>query len=173
MPEAEGINDLPEATKDNTTDGPIEIYNTPGELEIVIAHRRAKIQEHGILLSQGCKRTEMALVHPILNYMDWDTWDPTLVLPDYEGAHYALVWQSKIKALLTSRTLSETTSYNGDDKIDLCDRKSIPYLLITNGNRWILRNALIPSQKPLSCRISDESLSDTAHTLHRIFATIG
>ena len=38
---------------------------------------------------------------------------------------------------------------------------------------WILRNTLIPTPKPLSCRISDESLSDTAHTLHKIFAAIG
>ena len=173
MPEAEGNNDLSEATEDNITNGSLETYNTPGEIEIVIAQLRTKIQEHGILLSQSRKRTEITLVHPILNYMDWDTSDPALALPNYEGAHYTLVWQSETKALLTSRTLTETTSYNGDGKIDICNRNRTPHLLITNGDRWILRNALIPTPKPLSCRISDESLSDTAQTLRKIFATIG
>ena len=162
-----------EANGGNTGNGSDEIYDTPGEFELVIAQLKTRIHEHGPLLSKSRKRAEIALVHPVLNYMDWDTSDPALVLPDYEGAHYALVWQSEIKALITCRTLNRTTIYTGDDKLELCDRKRIRHLLITDGNRWTLRNTLIPSRNPTSCRISDESLSDTACTLRRIFAEIG
>lgn len=173
MPEAPETNAASGEAEAGITPAATETYEMPGELETVIAQLRTRIQEHRITLSQSRKRTEIALVHPVLNYMDWDVSDPAMVMPEYEGAHYALVWRSEMKALITARTLTETSNYHGDDKIGLCNQKGITNLLITNGDRWMLRNALSPSRKPLQCRISDESLADTAHNLRRIFAAIG
>ena len=80
------------------------------DLELVIEQIKRRIREHESLLSQNRKRTELALIHPILEFMEWDASDPELVIPAYRGEDYALVRNSRPKRFWPPANSTATTN---------------------------------------------------------------
>lgn len=141
------------------------------DLELVIELIKQRISDHSPLLSQNRKRTELALVHPILSYMDWDTGDPDLVIPEYYGKDSALVSNSTPKAILTVSSLNRKST-GLDKKLKYCEMNFIRYLIETDGNLWQIHSALSPQREFPRAYLTVQPTHEAADSLTSIFRTI-
>ena len=141
------------------------------DLELVIELVKQRINDHGPLLSQNRKRVELALVHPILAYMDWDADDLDIVIPEYYGKDSALVSNSTPIAILTVNALHRKT-VGLDKKLKYCDMNFIRYLIETNGDYWEMHNALSPQREFPKANLTTQSTQEAATNLISIFNAI-
>ena len=141
------------------------------DLELVIEQIKRRIREHESLLSQNRKRTEIALIHPILEFMEWDTSDPELVIPAYRGEDYALVRNSRPQAILASRKLHSNYNWT-NKKLEYCESNMILYLINTDGDHWQIHSALSPKREFPKVYITKQPTPEAATSLYRIFDAI-
>lgn len=141
------------------------------DLELVIELVKQRINDHGPLLSQNRKRVELALVHPILAYMDWDADDLDLFVPEYYGKDSALVSNSTPIAILTVSALHRKST-GLDKKLEYCETNFIRYLIETNGNHWQMHSALSPQREFPKADLAQQPTHEAADILTSIFRTI-
>ena len=141
------------------------------ELELIIEQIKRRIREHESLLSQNRKRTELALIHPILEFMEWDTSDPELVIPAYRGEDYALVRNSRIKAILAAQPLNSKI-FKAAKRVNFCKDNYIPYLIETDGDIWKMRNAILTQREIINVKLTRQPTPEAAASLYRMFDAI-
>ena len=141
------------------------------ELELVIEQIKRRIREHQTLLSQNRKRTELALVHPILEFMEWDASDPELVIPAYRGEDYALVRNSRIKAILAVQPLNSKI-FKAATRVNFCKDNYIPCLIETDGDIWKMRNVILSEGEIVNVKLTRQPTPEAATGLYRIFNAV-
>ena len=141
------------------------------------AKLKQRIRDHEQTLASNEYRTRVSLIDPVLQMLGWDVADPDLVTLEYEtlAAHrvdYALLPApgSAPVALLEAKRLGESLDNHTNQALGYSVQSGVSYVGITNGDRWILYDAL--QAAPLDDRVlMNVSLSQTplpAFCLHML-----
>lgn len=102
---------------------------------------RSRISEHRQELSRSEALTRYALVDPLLRALDWNTEDPSQVVPEYSDplgrADYALLnVDGRPFITIEAKKLGERLEKAAMQGIQYTLQKGIPYFVVTDGQRW-------------------------------------
>lgn len=120
------------------------------ELHELIETLQARIDQHAAALQQSEALTRYALVDPLLRALNWDTGDPSQVIPEYRSAagsaDYALFGQSnKPQVIIEAKKLGTHLDFKVRQQVTgYCQEEGIPYAVITDGRRWELYDVFKP-----------------------------
>ncbi len=119
-----------------------------GDLIDVLEKIKKHIRVHHEFLASNEAGTRMALIDPLLRVLGWDTSDPALVQPEIHLAtpaaknqfpDYALlIPSSKPVAIIEAKKLGVALDEHLDQMLLYTLKDSIPYAVLTNGDRWLL-----------------------------------
>lgn len=124
------------------------------DLVTTIQTVKDRISEHGNSLGQNEYRTRISLIDPILNALGWDVSNPALVTIEdqYSGGRpdYALLGQNKDKpvAFIEAKRLDESLNSHEDQVFKYTWDRRVFYAVLTDGNRWILRDVAAEFSRP-------------------------
>ena len=117
---------------------------------------RARIRDHGPLLSQNETRTRYALIDPLLWGVGWDTEDPAQVVPEYalapKSADYALLGSDgRPTMIMEAKRLDRPLRDGLSQSIAYCVEQGTPYFCVTDGRRWAIYETFrqVPVDKKL------------------------
>ncbi|MCY3990524.1 MAG: hypothetical protein OXF50_04745 [Caldilineaceae bacterium] len=134
------------------------------ELMAVIETLKRRIADHGPILRVNETRTRLALIDPLLQVLEWDTTDPSIVIPEYDvngrKADYALLDQKRRpSATIEAKKLGESLGSHLGQMINYSNLAGIEYAGITDGDQWelyeVFRRGTLDERQLLNVRISE------------------
>ena len=100
-----------------------------------------RIDRHGDALRKSETLTRYTLIDPLLRALDWNTQDPSTVVPEYPAtggrADYALLDESgKPVIMVEAKKLDEPLEKAATQGIQYTLQKGVLYFAVTDGQRW-------------------------------------
>ena len=133
---------------------------------------KGRIDTHGATLRENEIRTRMALIDPMLQALDWDTSDPTMVAPEYSAgngrADYALLGDAMNPvAFIEAKHFGEplVRPQHEDQLFTYALRQQVKFAALTDGNRWILDDVSVftgGERRLLQVSIADSPAHESA-----------
>ena len=126
---------------------------------------------HGDYLSRREPRTRQGLIDPLLRKLGWDVSEPDMVQIEYEierkWADYALMSDGKAVALIEAKALGKPLEDDATDQVhSYASRKGIPYMIVTNGDRWemyeVFKQAPLEERRLMEFELSQQPAHEIA-----------
>ena len=140
----------------------------------VIEKLQAMIVTHHDYLSGKERRTRQVLIDPLLKAFGWDVSDPGAVYLEYNHMDYALMSDDKPVAVIEAKPLGNALETKvRTQAIAYAIDNNIPYIVVTNGDRWEMYEVLKPGtpedKKLMEFQLSKDSSQDTVLQALRIW----
>ncbi len=163
------MDDVVQGTEE-TVWGTVTVKELLETLERVIA----RMNQHGGDLRNSEALTRYALIDPVLRALGWDTEDPTYVQPEYTtevGRPDYVLRYGTLKIGVEAKKLGIT-----EQMVEEAYRKAYPlyqtqgitYYVVTDGDRWVLRDISKPREQQtevFNLQLSQEGAGQSARQL--------
>lgn len=133
------------------------VYNSPAmalnKLLKLIEILSRRINQHRDQLEKSEALTRYALIDPLLRALDWDTEDPSVVLPEYAAggglADYALLnSEGKPAILVEAKKLHNPLNKAAEQGIHYTLNQGFEFFVVTDGQTWELYQTHKPVPLP-------------------------
>ena len=99
---------------------------------------------HDYLLGKE-RRTRQVLIDPLLKMLGWDVSDPSTVYIEHNWMDYALMSNATPVAVIEAKPFGESLEKKAiTQAIAYAIENNIPYIIVTNGDRWEMYEVLKP-----------------------------
>ena len=132
---------------------------------------KKRIHTHGSDLQANETRTRMALIDPLLQVLEWDPADPTLVTPEYASGSgpvdYALRGSGdKPAAFIEAKKLGEPLAKHQEQMVRYANMEGVPYAGLTDGDCWefyeVFKQERLEDRRLLQVSISHDPIHECA-----------
>lgn len=122
-------------------------------LPTLVKKLRKRIDDHAPALRQSEMQTRYALIDPLLRELGWDTENPALVRPEFQGngkADYALLIDERPVVIGETKSLKKKNLEEARrEGLEYCKKEATRYLFVTNGRYWKIYDTYRKDKRPI------------------------